>query len=72
MSFKTFLCFTNLLESLDLLTNALKKGKTVNVIYTDYAKAIDKVCPTKLVQKVEPYGKALTWIESFLTGRMIK
>ena len=63
-------CFTDLLESIDLITNTLREGKTVDVIYTDFDKAFDKVCHAKLLQKLEAYGikgKLLRWIESFLT-----
>ena len=36
-------CVTNLLECLDLITNALHKQRKLEVRYTDFMKAFDKV-----------------------------
>ena len=44
----------------------------VDVIYTDFSKAFDKVSHPKLLKKLEGYGiidKALEWFKSFLLGR---
>ena len=65
-------CVTNLLETLDIITDALKRGNSVDLVLLDFAKAFDKVSHAKLIQKLEAYGinKTLVkWIESFLTGR---
>jgi hypothetical protein len=65
-------CVTNLLETLDIITDAVNKGHSVDLILLDFAKAFDKVSHAKLIQKLEAYGVnniLVKWIESFLTGR---
>ena len=72
MQFPKRSCSTNLLETLDLITHALSNGYPVDVVYTDFAKAFDKVSHSKLVFKLKFYGfneRLLNWISSFLTGR---
>ena len=47
-------------------------GETTNVIYTDLAKAFDKVSHPKLLEVLVSYGingSLFQWIKSFLTGR---
>jgi hypothetical protein len=68
-------CVTNLLESLDIITKALAEGFPVDVIYTDFAKAFDKVCHRKLLYKLKFYGfgeSLIKWIRGFLVGRSQK
>ena len=65
-------CVTNLLETLDIITDAVNKGHSVDLVLLDFAKAFDKVSHKKLIQKLEAYGInniLVKWIESFLTGR---
>ena len=65
-------CVTNLLETLDIITDAVNKGYSVDLVLLDFAKAFDKVSHKKLIQKLEAYGinsLLVKWIESFLTGR---
>jgi hypothetical protein len=65
-------CVTNLLETLDIITDAVNKGHSVDLILLDFSKAFDKVSHAKLIQKLEAYGVnniLVKWIESFLTGR---
>jgi retron-type reverse transcriptase len=65
-------CVTNLLETLDIITDAVNKGHSGDLVLLDFAKAFDKVSHKKLVQKLEAYGISsilVKWIESFLTGR---
>ena len=65
-------CVTNLLECQDLTTSAMKNSTSVDVLYTDFAKAFDKVSHLKLLHKVKAYGfdnKFIAWIRSFLTDR---
>ena len=65
-------CVTNLLETLDVITDALKNGHSVDLVLLDLAKAFDKVSHAKLIQKLKAYGIdgiSVKWIESFLTGR---
>jgi hypothetical protein len=44
-------CVTNLLETLDIITNAVNKGHSVDLILLDFAKAFHKVSHAKLIQK---------------------
>lgn len=63
---------TNLLEVLNVWSEALMHGLPVDVVYMDYAKALDKVPHERLLKKVESMGimgPVLAWIRSFLTGR---
>ncbi len=61
-----------LLYVLDLWTDILDNGGSLDVIYCDYMKAFDKVPHRRLIQKLKAYGiesSVLSWIESFLSGR---
>ena len=49
-------CITNLLETLDIITNAVNKGYSVDLLLLDFAKAFDKVSHDKLLLKLEAYG----------------
>ena len=42
---------TNLIESFDILTDALNNDKSVDVVYTDFFKAFDKVDHDHLLLK---------------------
>lgn len=66
-------CTTNLLESLDLMSEAMHRGHATDVIYTNFAKAFDKVPHRRLLFKLHAYGfgdHLLAWIELWLTGRL--
>ena len=66
-------CQTNLIEYLDTLTKLVDEGHNIDVIYLDFAKAFDKVPHRRLLQKMEMHGisgKVVSWIQSWLTGRM--
>ena len=61
-----------LLTYLDEVAARLAEGGTVDAIYLDYQKAFETVPHRRLLLKLEAYGitgAALSWIESFLTGR---
>ena len=63
---------TNLLESIDFITNSIADKKAVDFLFLDYAKAFDKVSHRRLVQKLEANGitgEISRWIEAFLSGR---
>jgi ribonuclease P/MRP protein subunit RPP40 len=63
---------TNLLESLNDWSIALKDSHSVTVAYIDYTKAFDTVCHSKLFQKLSALGicgNLLAWIRCFLDGR---
>ena len=65
-------CVTNLLECQDVVSRLLNSNKSVDVLYTDFEKAFDKVSHKKLVIKLFGYGirgKLLDWIKSFLRNR---
>ena len=65
-------CVTNLLEARDILTEAFHRGHAVDVVYTDFAKAFDKMPHKRLLHKLHAYGirgKLLAWISAWLTGR---
>ena len=49
-------CTTNLVEYVDILTEALCKGKALDVLYTDFKKAFDSVSHIKLLSKVSALG----------------
>jgi hypothetical protein len=63
---------TNLLESLNDWTVAIRDKKSVLVAYKDFAKALDTVCHRKLFSKLTAYGIAgnlLRCIQNFLKDR---
>jgi hypothetical protein len=65
-------CTTNLLEFIDKVTHEIDQGNYVDIIYTDFSKAFDKVSHRKLLVKLKAYGivgEALEWIKAFLVGR---
>ena len=65
-------CMTNLLETLDIITDAVNKGHPVDLILLDFAKAFDKVSHEKLLLKLEAYGVEnllVKWIKGFLSNR---
>ena len=65
-------CMSNLLLALDDWTQVIKLGYSVDLIYTDFAKAFDSVSHKRLLVKLESVGingEALQWIITFLTNR---
>ena len=61
-----------LLHVLDIWTEILDQGGSLDVIYCDFMKAFDKVPHHRLVYKVEKYGvtdNIIGWINSFLSNR---
>src|SRR6218665_1192694 len=68
-------CLTNLLEFFEEVYEMMDEGKPVDVIYLDFAKAFDKVPHKRLAKKLQACGirgQALTWIQSWLSGRRQK
>ena len=68
-------CVTNLLECQHKVSAGMGANKPMDVLYTDFEKAFDKVSHRKLMIKLEAYGiggKLLKWIKSFLTDRRQK
>ena len=65
-------CTTNLLETMDKISYGLSGGYPVDIVYTDFAKAFDKISHLKLLYKLKFYGfgaKLIAWIKDFLVGR---
>ena len=65
-------CTTNLLESIDVLTNILSKMMNADLVFLDFSKAFDKMHHPSLVYKLFQYGitcNLIKWICSFLTNR---
>ena len=66
---------TNLLEVLNIWSEALMHNIPVDIIYLDYAKAFDTVPHKRLIKQVETFGiqgQVLKWIQAFLTDRKQK
>ena len=65
-------CLTYILKHIDDIIQSLLNGNDHDVIYLDFAKAIDKVDHEILIHKLRQcgvQGKLLKWIEQFLTNR---
>jgi exonuclease III len=65
-------CLTNLIETLDFLTETLNRGLYAILIYLDFAKAFEKVSHKALIYKLRSYGfneELVTWLIGFLTKR---
>ena len=63
---------TQLLKTLNDWTLSHDQKQPLNVIYTDFAKAFDRVSHKKLSETLSSYGlggNILNWINEFLTGR---
>ena len=63
---------TNLLEALDIWTEALSHNLPVDIVFLDYAKAFDTVPHQRLLAQIRSFGiknNILQRIRSFLTGR---
>ena len=65
-------CLTQLLEVMNIWTNLIDQGIPFDCIYTDFAKAFDKVPHIRLINKLKSYGvkgKILNWVSDFLLNR---
>jgi hypothetical protein len=65
-------CVSNLLETLDYLTKLLAEGKSIDLIYLDFAKAFDTLVHALLLELLPTYGfddGINRWIKSFLSDR---
>jgi ribonucleases P/MRP protein subunit RPP40 len=63
---------TQLIETFDIITNALDKGSCVDIVYFDFSKAFDTVPFALLLQKLKRAGVSdtlLLWISNFLSDR---
>ena len=66
-------CLSQLLEHQDEILKVLEEGSNVDVIYTDFEKAYEKIEHKQLLNKMKKQfkirGKVLKWFESFLKNR---
>jgi endonuclease/exonuclease/phosphatase family metal-dependent hydrolase len=66
-------CLSQLLEHHDEILRKMEEGGNIDVIYTDFAKAYDKVDHLILLKKLKEQfgisGKLGSWLENFLIGR---
>ena len=65
-------CLTCLLKFLDLVSNYVDQDIPLDVIYSDFQKAFDKLSHTKLIVKMKLYGissEIVRWVGRWLTGR---
>jgi len=56
----------------DIWVKNLEEGGQIDVIYTDFAKAFDKVPHCRLINKLRSYGvndQLILWIKDFLLHR---
>lgn len=63
---------TNLIEFISYVVSIVESGGQVDVIYTDFSKAFDRVCHSYLIAKLKQIGihsSFLNWIASYLRGR---
>ena len=61
-----------LLNLVDYWTECLEVGGQIDIIYTDFEKAFDKIPFKRLISKLYSYGfnvATISWIESFLINR---
>ncbi|KER27301.1 hypothetical protein T265_05626 [Opisthorchis viverrini] len=68
-------CVTNVLVFMDSLTQTKDEGFISDVIFSDFAKASDRVPHVPLLHKLESYGiqgKILRWIKAFLSDRSFR
>ena len=66
---------TNLLEVMNIWSEALMHGIPVDVLYLDYQKAFDSVPHLRLLEQVKSFGiegKACSWLKAFLSNRTQK
>ena len=64
-------CVTNQMESLDIITCALNEDHFVDVVFTGFSKAVNRVNHKLLMVKLstsEFYKNKLGWIEDFLVN----
>ena len=57
---------------MDKWTNYLENGGQIDVVYSDFEKAFDKVRHTRLISKLRSYGintVIIDWITDFLQAR---
>ena len=65
-------CLTNLICFFEEITKLVDQGSSVDIIYLDFQKAIDKVPHQRLILKITSHGigiSIINWIEQWFTDR---
>jgi len=65
-------CATNLLSFLEKATREADKGRPLDIVYLDFAKAFDKVPHRQLLKKMESFGierEDIEWTREWLRER---
>ncbi|XP_065673997.1 uncharacterized protein LOC136090947 [Hydra vulgaris] len=65
-------CISSMLETRDIMTSSIHRSHAVDVIYTDFAKAFNKVPHRRLLHKLRAYGiqdALLDWISAWLSDQ---
>ncbi len=60
------LCLTNLVVAEELITGMTDQGEPVDIVYSDFSRAIDSVCHRLLVKMMIAMGihlKITRWVE---------
>ena len=68
-------CMSNLLICIEMWSEMIEANCSMDVIYTDFAKAFDRVSHAKLLQKIKSVGivgNTCVWIRSLLKDRSQK
>ena len=61
-----------MLNFTEFLVNAMDQNQQVDVVYTDFSKAFDKINHDMLIVKLERsgvHGSLLRWIQSYIKNR---
>ena len=64
-------CLTNLLEFFEYVTNNIDNGSSVDAIFLDFSKALDKVPHRRLISKCKSHKideNILNWLKNWLSG----
>lgn len=64
---------TNLTEFTNFTSNVIEMGSWLEVVYTDFSKAFDKISHKLLIAKLAKIGihsALLNWLQSYISGRM--
>lgn len=62
-----------LLHMLDQWTDYIEYGRQIDVLYSDFEKAFDKIPHTRLLSKLRSYSVSnliINWIRDFMTGKI--
>jgi hypothetical protein len=66
-------CVTNVVEFMEIVTEAVDNGEAVDIFYLDFSKAFDKVPKERLMVKVRAKGiegQLADWLQNWLSDRV--